>query len=174
MPPPNVYVSVVDTPEGTRHLVTVLPPAPAFRKGIPSKAIVGTLRRPVPPGRSIEPGNFVRNPVFHRFLHEVISKHAPQQAGFQQQARQMGSGYIYVLDGRTGDASGDVPPHDIFGALQVASGNVVGGSYQPNPNHQLLTGDGFFQLPPGLHAALLQELERLNRGEPDFTEPPLI
>jgi hypothetical protein len=47
---------------------------------------------------------------------------------------------------------------DIIGAVAVHGGLLVPDSYQPNTNHQLLTADGLFVLPPELEIALEDEV----------------
>lgn len=84
------------------------------------------------------------------------------------EARLLGNGFVYLLDGRTPDPGGRVPPEDILGAVEVQGGEMVTGSFQHNPRHRLLTSRGFFQLPQQLEAALVSKLRA--RSGPDKAE----
>jgi hypothetical protein len=76
----------------------------------------------------------------------------------------VGDGFVYVMDARTPDRTGTVPPEDVIGAVQVQGGEPVPDSYRANPKHQLLTGNGFFSLGAELHAALMREVEALRQS----------
>jgi hypothetical protein len=159
---PSVYVCRVDTPEGTREYVTLLPPEAAFAQGLAPEAIVGVLLRPLGPGERITPEVFARNRVFVEFLHAVIARHGPDQPGCRAQAKRLGQGWVYILDQRTPTPGGPVPPEDIIGVFAVKRGEVAPGSYQPSPDHRILSANGFFRLEPGLRACLLRELASRN------------
>jgi hypothetical protein len=62
-----------------------------------------------------------------------------------------------MLDGRTPSPNGAVPPEDVMGAVAVRAGKLVPGSYHHNPNHRLLTSDGFF-VPTELYTLLHGDL----------------
>lgn len=156
---PSVHVYVVDTPEGVKHYVTLLPIDLVFSKGLIPEAIVGVLLRPLEEGEGITPDVFARNSIFVKFMHDVIARHAPEQAECRREAKRLGTGWIYIVDQRTKTPHGAVPPEDIIGALQVKDGEVVPGSYQASPKHMILSRDGFFQLTAGLQECLLRELQ---------------
>jgi hypothetical protein len=158
MTEPSVYVCRVDTPEGARDYVTLLPPDVAFAQGLAAEAIVGVLTRPLGPGEAITPEVFARNRAFVDFLHDVIARHGPTQPGCRAEAKRLGNGWIYIIDRRTPTPGGPVPPEDIVGAFEVKDGEVVPGSYRPNPNHRILSAHGFFRLDAGLQECLLREL----------------
>lgn len=158
------YVCRVNTPEGERDYVTLLPLETVFAKGLAPEAIVGVLRRPMRTGERITPEVFVRNRVFVDFLHEVIAEHAPSQPELQAEARRLGSGWVYIIDQRTPTPEGPVPPEDILGAFEAKNGEVVPGSYQRSPKHMILSAHGFFRLGAGLHLCLLREMESRNSG----------
>jgi hypothetical protein len=161
----TVWVCRVQTPEGPKDYVTLLPPDAVREQGLAPEAIVGELAHPLGMGESIQPENFARNRVFVDFLHEVIARHAPQQPGFQAEARRLGNGWLYLLDQRTPTPQGPVPSEDILGAFQIQNGEVVPGSYQASSRHRILSSSGFFRLEPGLHRCLLQELSARNGGQ---------
>lgn len=131
--------------------------------GIPPQAIVGlvdprALREgPVP----LTPDNFRPNKVFREFLQEVLSRCVFRAQGIHAQARKLGDGYVYVIDGRTPDPTGEVPAHDIIGAVEARDGEVVPGSYQPNANHRIVTEHGLFQLGRELQACLVEAMRSL-------------
>jgi hypothetical protein len=53
----------------------------------------------------------------------------------------------------------------VIGAVAVRAGKLVPDSYQHNPNHRLLTSDGFFMLPTELYTFLYSDLrERCTRS----------
>jgi hypothetical protein len=160
----TVYVCRVSTSQGQRDYVTLLPSDVVFEQGLSPETIVGELAHPLGPGESIQPENFARNRVFVAFLHEVIARHAPEQPGFQAEARRLGNGWLYLIDQRTPTPQGPVPPEDILGAFQIQNGEVVPGSYQASSRHRILSSAGFFRLEPGLHQCLLQELAARNSG----------
>ena len=66
---------------------------------------------------------------------------------------------VYVIDQRTRDPQGHIPPEDIVGAFAVQGGEIVPGSYRHSPKHLILSADGFFRLGAELQACLLKELE---------------
>jgi hypothetical protein len=162
---PGVWVCQVDTPEGTKDYVTLLPPDIAFAQGLAPEAIVGVLSRALGPGERITPETFARNRVFVDFLHDVIARHASSQLGCQDEAKRLVNGWIYIIDQRTPTPHGPVPPEDILGALQVKDGQVEAGSYRRSPKHLILSTNGFFRLDTGLHQCLLQELKARHAGE---------
>jgi hypothetical protein len=63
-----------------------------------------------------------------------------------------------MIDGRTPTPRGDVPPHVVVGGFEVRDGMIVSNSYQANPNHQILSADGLFRLPPELHKRLMETI----------------
>jgi hypothetical protein len=157
----TINVCRVDTEEGKKDYVTVLPPEVMFKDGLAPEAIVGILTRPLESGESITPEVFARNKVFVDFLHKVIARHAPNAPACQAEATKLGNGWIYIIDQRTPTPGGPVPPEDILGAIEVKNGTIVEGSYQASPNHRILSQRGFFRLDPELHQRLVEELAAL-------------
>jgi hypothetical protein len=145
-------------PDGFKDIVSLLPHDLIFASGLAAQAIVGRCVRLLEEGESITEANFRPNRLFIDLLHDVIAREAPTLPALQEQARQQGSGWIYVVDARTPSPEGEVPPHDIIGAFEVREGVVVQMSYQPNANHRLCSSDGFFRLEPALHQRLIERL----------------
>ncbi|HEY7329885.1 MAG TPA: hypothetical protein VH592_19780 [Gemmataceae bacterium] len=164
MSEPSMYVCRVDTPDGTKDYITLIPPETAFTQGLFPESIVGALLRPLEPGEAITPQNFARNSVFVKFMHTVIARHAPNEPGFQAEATRLGEGWIYIIDQRTPTPAGPVPPEDIIGAFEVKEGAVRPGSYRASDRHMILSPRGFFRLDQRLHSCLLRELMTLQSG----------
>jgi len=160
----SVFVVRVRVPEGARDYVTILPPESVSERGLPSVAIVGALTKPLG-GDPAAADVFTPNPVFVRFMHDVIARHAPLLAGLRDEAARIGDGFVYVYDARTPiPDSATMPREDVIGAVKVEGGEPVPDSYRANPNHQLLTSRGFFNLGEELHACLMAEVEALRSG----------
>lgn len=157
----EIFVCRVETSNGVNDYVTLVSPETAFSEGMPPEAIVGVLAHPLKANKQITPDIFSRNRVFVDFMHEVIARHAGNYPELQAEARRQGNGFVYVIDQRTRDPLGPVPPEDIVGCFEVRDGEVVTESYQPNSSHMILSPDGFFRLDSNLHRRLLEELVAL-------------
>lgn len=160
----SVFVCRVAVQGEPRDYATVLPPERVLATGLPAEAIVGLLLEPAAEGRAPHPEAFAENPAFRALFDEVVGRHAADDPAIVDQARRLGSGYVYVIDGRTPDARGDVPAEDVVGAFQVREGAVVREPYLPNPKYRLLGEHGFFVLSDTLHQRLLDEIAR-RRGD---------
>jgi hypothetical protein len=154
----DIFVCSVDEPDGVKDYVTLISPDTFFSRGLCPEAIVGVITRPLASGEPITPDFFARNRVFVEFMHDVIAQHGPLQPDFQAEARRLGDGFVYVIDQRTPDPGGSVPPHDVVGSFQVTNGKVMAGTYTRNPNHVILSADGFFSLGPNLNTKLRDEI----------------
>lgn len=153
-----ITVIEVNTPSGLARYVAILASEVAFQHGVPSEAILGALSTNWTPDGPITSSVFIPNRAFVAFMHEVISRQAVHSSRFLAAAEQQRDGYVAIVDQRTPTPDGPVPPEDILGFFEVASGSVVSGSYQASPNHQLLTERGFVHLPDELERFLLVEL----------------
>ncbi|HEU4452884.1 MAG TPA: hypothetical protein VFR81_07480 [Longimicrobium sp.] len=156
----SVFVCRVVVSGETRDYATVIPPETAFATGLPADAIVGILLEPAAEGQAPSVDAFAENPAFRALLDEVVGRHAPDEPAIRDEAVRLGSGYVYVIDGRTPDPAGQVPAEDVVGAFQVREGTIVRDPYLPNPRHQLLSENGFFRLGDALHQRLLEEIAR--------------
>jgi hypothetical protein len=159
-----INVCRVHTPDGVKDYVTCVPHQTAFAHGLAPEAILGVLLRPVDQVAAITPDVFTRNRVFVDFLHEVIARRGPGLPGLIAEARRQGDGWVYLIDQRTRDPRGHIPPEDIIGVFAVQGGRIVPDSYQRSPKHLILSAEGFFQLGAELQACLLEELAA--RAEP--------
>ncbi|HYR92123.1 MAG TPA: hypothetical protein VE422_49205 [Terriglobia bacterium] len=160
----------IDFPEGTKDYVTCIDKGRLYTgDGILSERIIGVLLRPLEPGEAITPANFAANSVFVDLMHGVIARRGPWVSDLIADARSLGEGTLYVIDQRTRAPQGPVravPTEDIFGEFDVRDGQLVPGSYRPNPKHYLFSSDGFFQLGAQLEDCLLEVLAAI----PDFDD----
>jgi hypothetical protein len=95
---------------GLQNIVSLLSEDVVFAKGLVPQAVVGKLRKASSDGGTLTQANFVGNPAFVDFLHQVIAVHAPREAEFIAEAKRRVTGRVYVVDGRTATPQGDVPP----------------------------------------------------------------
>ncbi len=109
----------------------------------------------------LTPAAFSPGQAFNAFLHQSIARHAPTLADYVASGRAQGEGYLYILDGRTPTPQGRVPMEDIIGGFRVVAGQINAEGYWRCEEHRLYTERGFFQLEPGLLAALLEDLDSL-------------
>jgi hypothetical protein len=145
----QVAIFEVQTDNGFIGMVSFLSQEVVFTKGLSTESIIGTV--PLG-GDQIAPSNFTPNPVFVDYLHKFVARHTPALPEFQADVKRQKNGWVYIIDFRTGDVNGAVPPEDIIGAFEV----------KPNPNYRLFTEKGFFVLHPRLEARLVEEIEALN------------
>lgn len=115
--------------------------------GLPTEAVFGLLIRSVKEGGLFLPHKFRENLRFVKFLHQIIAQHVYEDSNLYEEAARQGQGFIYLIDKRTPDLNGHIPPEDIFGYIRVESGHPIPESYEANYKHLLLTENGFFKLP---------------------------
>jgi hypothetical protein len=113
-----VYVCRVQTPEGTKDYVTLLPPEPMFSRGLAPEAIVGELARPLSDGEPVAPEIFARNRVFVEFLHAVIGRRGPSLPGLVTEAKRQGDGWVYILSNGRAVLAGRSLPRISSGRLR--------------------------------------------------------
>jgi hypothetical protein len=160
-----INVCSADTPDGVKDYVICIPIDTAFEHGLIPETIIGVLLQPVGQIAAITPEVFARNRAFVDFLHDVISRRGPSLPGLIAEARRQGEGWVCIIDQRTRNPQGHIPPEDIIGVFAVRGGQVVPDSYQRCPKHMILSADGFLRLEAGLQACLLEELtERAGQG----------
>jgi hypothetical protein len=72
---------------------------------------------------------------------------------------------LYVIDGRAPaprrGREWKVSSEDVFGEFDVKKGEIVPGSYRPNPQHRILSKKGFFKLEDELADCLLVALDAI-------------
>ncbi len=154
----EVFVFQVNVGANVQEVVSVLGPGTVFEHGLCTEAILGVVRPGPTSEPKITPERFQENPAFVQYLRELISSRIYDTEGIRRAGEQQGEGYVYLIDARTPQPDGQVPSADVIEAVQVQGGSLVAASYQHNPNHQLLTKDGFFRLPTELETILLADL----------------
>ena len=101
-----------------------------FEHGLCTEAILGTLRPDATGDQRITPERFRENPAFVRYLRTLLADHVYGLEGLRRGAQQQVDGYVYLIDARTPQPDGQVPPVDIIGAIQVHAATLAVGSYQ--------------------------------------------
>ena len=76
---------------------------------------------------------------------------------FKISAQKQKQGYIYIIDQRDKHYP-NTKPFDIIGAFDLLNGQAIIDSYQANPNYQIVSADGLFQLPDIYFKNLLTEM----------------
>jgi hypothetical protein len=145
-------------------VLTSIPLEAVFEQGLVPSAIIGRLRHATNMETAAEgddafpPEDFIANPNFLNVLHHIVAEHAPTLPEFESTARKMGSGWMFLVDGRTKASAGVIPQRDIVGVFNVSDGCVASNRYLRNAAHELVTEDGFFRLHEALIARLDEEL----------------
>jgi len=153
----QMFLYQIDFGGGERNVVSLLEPDWVSRHGLNPDAVVAVLPAGATPD-DVRPNDVRENGPFLRLLSRIIFENADRHDMLQREAEIQGDGYVYLLDGRTPDPGGRVPPQDIVGAFEVRDGALVIGSYRHNPQHRLFTTAGWFRLPPAIEAALQSRL----------------
>ncbi|NQY66042.1 MAG: hypothetical protein HRT38_20660 [Alteromonadaceae bacterium] len=112
--------------------------------GLPSPLIVGVIDNPYDVNRTVNDvinDSFKPNSEFKKMLHSFCTDQLPKQTTLQDEAKEQEEGWIYIIDQRTLDPLGNVPPDDIVGALEVKGGVILG--YQENGNYKIHSKKGF-------------------------------
>jgi hypothetical protein len=74
---------------------------------------------------------------------------------------QICAGWVHVTDERVLTPKGRIPyPENIFGSAKYTRGKLVPNTFEPNPTHRLVSGDGIFKIPAFYHDYLLKELQK--------------
>ena len=131
----NVYE--VETDKGTTALLCFLDPVLAGAKGIDGRSVVGEYV--AREGEGFNPEGFRVNPTFVEALTGFMNEETAETEGIAAQAREITSGWLYVLDPRDRSDPGAEPhPANVLGAFAVDdAGQVVPGSFQYNANHKM-------------------------------------
>jgi hypothetical protein len=156
-----IKIYIVRTPDGIKNIASLISQDIAFKKGFQPESIIGYFTKEIN-SDELNPKDFIRNSLFVEFLHKSIEEYAPQTKSFQTTAQKLKNGWLYVIDQRTPDPGGNVPPEDIIGAFEIRKGKVIEGSYKPNDKHRILSTKGFFRLDAELYEYLIDKLQKLN------------
>lgn len=136
----NVF-EVSDEEGGTRHLLAFIEPVVAGSSGIASRSIVGEIT-PSDEG-GYDPLSLKLNPEFIEAFTDYMNDVQAAEPAIVEQARQLPSGWVYIIDPRNLEDAGVEPPAiDLVGAFAVDdAGQVVPKSFQYNANHALIDQD---------------------------------
>jgi len=133
-----------------QRIVTYLEPAEVERlDGIPPQAVVGLLAA----DESLQV-----NSLFREFLHETIALTAPLDPDVQAAAQAHGGGRLVYVDSRVPEELNPIPDEDILGWFQVRAGQIVEGSYLPNPHHKIEGIHGITAALGGMRQAMVDSL----------------
>jgi hypothetical protein len=92
----------------------------------------------------------MQNTVFINFLQGIMIEHGEWMDDMRVNADAKGNGVLYVIDERSPKpVEGQewiVRSDDLIGEFDVKDGEIVPGSYRPNPDFALLNEEGLFQL----------------------------
>lgn len=147
----------MDTDRGERDVVALLESEWVSTHGLHPEAIVAVVRDGAN-SQALAPGDIRENPAFLLTLCRVIYNNVDGCPDLRREAEVQGDGFVYLLDARTPDPGGRVPPEDIIGVVSVSGGDIVPGSFRHNPRHRLLTVNGWFRLPEELEAPLQRRI----------------
>jgi rhodanese-related sulfurtransferase len=159
-PPRQVFTYRVNMGAGEQDVVSLIEPAFVFEHGLCPEAVLGVLTPGSQPADMYRPECFRQNPAFVSYLGELMAAHILNEAELVREAHRQAEGLVVVVDGRTPTPGDHVPAEDIIGAVDVNAGELVPGSYQHNPNHQLLTMNGYFVLPSQMEDILLVDIRQ--------------
>jgi hypothetical protein len=133
----NVF-EVPDNQGGPRHLLAFIEPVRAGSNGIESRAIVGEIT-PTDDG-GYDSKSLQLNPEFIEAITDYMNEVQALTPEIVEQARDLSSGWVYIIDPRSDDKAGTDPPTpDLIGAFAVDdAGQLVPNSFQYNDNHALI------------------------------------
>lgn len=143
---PNIIQAEFD---GETHAyVTFLPVADILKYGLVTEFIVGKLKPTADGGQltadDITVDSLEVNNNFTQTLQEFCFTHMGHGGALKEEAKKRVAGHIHLIDQRSSNPQGDVLIEDIIGGFEVKDGKII--SYHPNPKHQIITENGFFNL----------------------------
>jgi hypothetical protein len=152
----HIFFALVNR-EGTQRLILAFEPEDEMvRGGIPAHAIVGEFRDA---GREPNWKAFSRNVSFVEFFTRYMRGGLTIRPAILDAAKVVAGEYVYVIDRRTADPTGDVPFHDIIGWYESnAQGRPVPESFVYNADHKIGLEDGTLSSilsDSNVHAAVL-------------------
>ena len=158
--PTHYQVYEVDIAGQRRRYLGLRLDAVQLQGGLLRECVLGELD---PTNNDLSAEDFKPNEVFVRFVGWVLSKHLREIPALMAEVVRQGNGQVHVVDQRTRQSDGSVPPRDILGSVEVEDGKPV--RYTLSPNYELFTEDGLPQLDEYLMRFLYEELAALARGE---------
>jgi hypothetical protein len=158
-----MYIYTVKFDNKIQKVVSLLAPQEIADKELPAQGILGILREGGNQGKQIKINceNFISNPQFVNFIHNIIVRFAPSIPNLINEAKRQNKGWIYLIDARCPEPAGNVLPEDIIGAFELQEGQIIIESYQRNNNYLIFSQNGFFKLEPRLEKHLIEETRKL-------------
>jgi len=154
----ELQVVVVNIDDQTKRFVTFLPESFIFKHGLISDIIVGEYKALKDGELDLENG-FLANALFKETIFSFVKTIMVKDQGLVNAASKQKSGWVYVIDQRTPDPQGEVPPSDIIGAFEVIKGSL--GDFNSNTNYQINSKNGFVDLGSTRNIAFKKYLKSL-------------
>lgn len=139
-----------------RNILSLLSSDEVFSTGLKEKAIVGYVLNP---SANLSLNNVQINPAFVSLFQMVVHTTSLKAPALRQAALKQHEGFIYIIDKRDRNYP-NTKRTDIIGAFAVKNGVLQEDSYQANPNYQVVSNDGLFQLPSDYIDNLLAEMRQ--------------
>ncbi|MGC3946391.1 MAG: hypothetical protein QM762_18035 [Chryseolinea sp.] len=151
----NLYTYFVKIDNIERSVLSFLEPGSAFTKGFTGKSVIGFLKQT---DKGVLPENIVYNPDFIEIFKRAIKIAALDSPDLESAATSQQNGFIYIIDRRSKN-NDETKSKDIIGSFEVTQGQLNDESFQFNPNYQIISSEGIFQLPEDFEKVLLKEIE---------------
>ena len=151
---PFIYKVSIDGIE--RNVLSLLPSEEVFSTGLKGKAIIGYVLNP---SVNLSVNNVQINPAFVSLFQKVVYTTSLNVPTLKEAANRQQEGYIYIIDQRDLNYP-NTKATDIIGAFAVKNRVLQENSYQPNPNYQIVSDDGLFQLSSEYIENLLVEMRQ--------------
>lgn len=150
----NTFVYEINSGQGQKkYYLSALPHQYGLEFGLPTEVIMGEL---VDGPENFIHQKFTQNEAFLKFLAWVIGKHATSCPGLVAELKNQPNGFIYILDKKTPDLMGKVPPEDIVGGVETKDGAMA--RFHSSPKYRVFTENGLMQLDPWFQKKLVEEL----------------
>lgn len=145
----NIYLLKTEIEGKETFLLSIINPETDKEAKITGKAIVGFV---ADANKPVTFENVRFNPTFIDHFHKTIVFFSQFSDTIVSMVEQQQNGFIYITDQRS--KTSDPGQEDIIGSFEVKNGELVSGSYVPNPKYRLITGAGAFVLQKELEALL--------------------
>jgi hypothetical protein len=154
-----MYIYEIKQKNILRNVVSLVSPQEMNGRDLPIQAILGHITEILDKDDVLTSDNFIPNPRFIDFLHDIIFKYAPRLPGMIAEAEKQKEGHVYIIDRRCTTPQADLADiiEDIIGVFEVRDGKILSESYQRNDNHILFSNRGIFKLESKLQEYLLAE-----------------
>lgn len=138
----KIELNIVETMVGgeAKNYGTFLPHSVVLEHGLIGEVIVGEFKSNQSGEVDIENG-FLANSLFKETIFSFVKKQMANDSGLINAAKKQKGGWVYIIDQRTPDPQGEVPPQDIIGAFEVVDANL--GEFSPNKNYSIRSNNGF-------------------------------